>query len=36
MTGEIELPEEWRVTPDDTLIAQLAEWLAPENVRVVY
>jgi DNA polymerase-3 subunit alpha len=36
VTGEIELPEDWRVTPDDTLIAQLAEWLAPENVRVVY
>jgi DNA polymerase-3 subunit alpha len=36
VTGEIELPEAWRVTPDDTLIAQLAEWLAPENVRVVY
>jgi DNA polymerase-3 subunit alpha len=34
--GEIELPESWRVDPDDALIAQLREWLAPENVRVVY
>jgi DNA polymerase-3 subunit alpha len=34
--GEIELPEAWRVNPDDVLIAQLKEWLAPENVRVVY
>ena len=34
--GEIELPEAWRVTPDEALISQLKEWLAPENVRVVY
>jgi DNA polymerase-3 subunit alpha len=34
--GEIELPEAWRVNPDETLIAQLKDWLAPENVRVVY
>ncbi|MEO8674930.1 MAG: DNA polymerase III subunit alpha, partial [Casimicrobiaceae bacterium] len=34
--GEIELPESWRVIPDETLLAQLREWLAPENVRVVY
>jgi DNA polymerase-3 subunit alpha len=34
--GEVELPDAWRVTPDNALIAQLAEWLAPENVRVVY
>jgi len=34
--GEIELPESWRVNPDEMLIAQLREWLAPENVRVVY
>ena len=34
--GEIELPESWRVNPDEMLIAQLREWLAPENVQVVY
>ena len=34
--GEIELPESWRVNPDETLISQLRDWLAPENVRVVY
>ncbi len=34
--GEIELPESWRVNPDEVLLAQLKEWLAPENVRVVY
>jgi DNA polymerase-3 subunit alpha len=34
--GELELPEGWRVNPDDALIAQLRDWLAPENVRVVY
>ncbi len=34
--GEIELPEAWRVHPDDQLIAQLKDWLAPDAVRVVY
>jgi DNA polymerase-3 subunit alpha len=34
--GELELPEVWRVNPDDTLIERLREWLAPENVQVVY
>ncbi len=34
--GEIAFPETWAVNPDDTLIAQLREWLAPENVQVVY
>ena len=34
--GEIELPEGWRVNLDEPLLAQLREWLAPENVRVVY
>jgi DNA polymerase-3 subunit alpha len=34
--GEVELPEAWRVTPDDALIERLREWLAPENVQVVY
>jgi len=33
---ELELPEAWRVNPDDTLIERLREWLAPENVQVVY
>jgi DNA polymerase-3 subunit alpha len=36
LAGTIALPEAWRVVPDDTLIAQLKDWLAPENVRVVY
>jgi DNA polymerase III subunit alpha len=34
--GEVDLPESWRVTPDDALIDRLREWLAPENVQVVY
>ncbi len=34
--GEIELPEAWRVKLDEPLLAQLREWLAPENVQVVY
>ena len=34
--GELELPEAWRVNPDDALIDRLREWLAPENVQVVY
>ncbi|HEX5124103.1 MAG TPA: DNA polymerase III subunit alpha, partial [Rhodanobacteraceae bacterium] len=34
--GELDLPESWRVTPDDALIERLREWLAPENVQVVY
>ena len=34
--GEIELPEAWRVNLDDPLLARLRDWLAPENVRVVY
>ncbi|HET8584773.1 MAG TPA: OB-fold nucleic acid binding domain-containing protein, partial [Casimicrobiaceae bacterium] len=34
--GDIELPEGWRVTPDDALIERLSEWLAPENVQVIY
>ncbi len=36
MGGELELPDAWRVHPDEQLIARLKEWLAPENVRVVY
>ncbi|MEP7183361.1 MAG: OB-fold nucleic acid binding domain-containing protein, partial [Betaproteobacteria bacterium] len=34
--GEMELPATWRVDPDDALIARLRDWLAPDNVRVVY
>jgi DNA polymerase-3 subunit alpha len=34
--GDAELSEAWRVTPDDALIERLREWLAPENVEVVY
>ena len=26
----------WRVRPDDQLLEQLGEWLAPDNVKVVY
>ncbi|MEO5698986.1 MAG: DNA polymerase III subunit alpha [Casimicrobiaceae bacterium] len=36
LTGEIELPESWAVNPDNALIARLQDWLAPENVRVLY
>ena len=34
--GELELPEAWRVNLEDPLLARLKDWLAPENVRVVY
>jgi DNA polymerase III subunit alpha len=34
--GDVELPESWRVHPDDVLIDRLREWLAPENVQVLY
>ena len=30
------LSEDWRVNLDDALIERLREWLAPENVQVVY
>jgi DNA polymerase-3 subunit alpha len=33
---EIDLGEKWRVSLHDDLIRSLAEWLSPENVRVVY
>ncbi len=36
VSGEIEFPESWSVNPDNALIAQLKDWLAPENVRVLY
>ena len=34
--GEVDLSESWRVAPDPALIDRLREWLAPENVEVVY
>jgi DNA polymerase-3 subunit alpha len=34
--AEVRLGDEWRVTPDDGLIASLADWLKPENVEIVY
>ena len=34
--GEIELSHAWRVKLDETLISALREWIAPENVRVIY
>jgi DNA polymerase-3 subunit alpha len=33
---EIDLGEGWRVIADDGLVGGLGEWLAPENVHVVY
>jgi DNA polymerase-3 subunit alpha len=36
LEGDVELPEAWRVAPDDALIARLGDWLAPENVKVLY
>ena len=34
--GDVELSEAWRVTPDPALIDRLRDWLAPENVEVLY
>ncbi|HEY7945651.1 MAG TPA: DNA polymerase III subunit alpha [Casimicrobiaceae bacterium] len=34
--GDIELGSEWRVNLDEHLLTGLREWLAPENVSVVY
>jgi len=34
--GDIELGEAWRVNLDDNLLGSLREWLAPDNVQVVY
>jgi DNA polymerase-3 subunit alpha len=33
---ELALPETWRVTLDDALLASLNEWLTPANVKVIY
>ena len=35
-TAELPLPESWRVRLDDALLDGLTQWLAPENVKVVY
>ncbi|MBI5899307.1 MAG: DNA polymerase III subunit alpha [Rhodocyclales bacterium] len=35
-TAELPLPESWRVRLDDALLAGLADWLKPENVKVLY
>jgi DNA polymerase-3 subunit alpha len=34
--ADVRLGDEWRVTPDDGLIASLSDWLKPENVEIVY
>ncbi|MCK9380093.1 MAG: DNA polymerase III subunit alpha [Sulfuritalea sp.] len=34
--AELPLPESWRVRLDDALIKGLADWLQPENVKVIY
>jgi DNA polymerase-3 subunit alpha len=34
--GDIELGSDWRVNLDEHLLVGLREWLAPENVTVVY
>jgi DNA polymerase-3 subunit alpha len=34
--AELPLPESWRVKLDDALLAGLAAWLKPENVKVLY
>ncbi|MCG6874375.1 MAG: DNA polymerase III subunit alpha [Betaproteobacteria bacterium] len=35
-TCEVRLGDDWRVTPDDSLVDSLADWLKPENVEFVY
>ena len=34
--AELPLPETWQVRLEDALLAQLVEWLAAENVKVMY
>ncbi|HSQ80274.1 MAG TPA: DNA polymerase III subunit alpha [Casimicrobiaceae bacterium] len=36
IAGDVDLPESWRVNLDDALIERLSEWLAPQNVQVLY
>jgi len=33
---DVALSADWRVRPDEQLLAQLEDWLTPERVRVVY
>ena len=33
---EMRLSDEWRVNPDDALLAELRNWLQPENVEVLF
>jgi DNA polymerase III subunit alpha len=33
---EVRLGDEWRVSPDDTLVESLSDWLRPENVEFLY
>jgi DNA polymerase-3 subunit alpha len=33
---ELTLPEAWRVRLEDALLAELHDWLTPDNVRVIY
>jgi DNA polymerase-3 subunit alpha len=35
-TVQLRLPEQWRVSPDERLLADLRGWLKPENVEVIY
>jgi DNA polymerase-3 subunit alpha len=35
-TCEVALGDSWRIRPDSQLLADLAAWLAPDNVHVVY
>ena len=35
-TCEVALGEAWKVKADERLLASLGDWLAPENVRVIY
>jgi len=34
--AELMLPESWRVRLDDELLTGLADWLSPDNVKVIY
>ncbi len=34
--AELALPDAWRVRLDDRLLAELHDWLTPDNVRVIY
>ena len=36
IAGDVDLPDAWRVNLDDALIERLSEWLAPQNVQVLY